>query len=125
MVEYCSMSFVIWFNMDEDISIINSNTRVEKIKKLFLNNKKKLLILLIIIIMTMISFFGYGEFKKSQKTEISDLYYYTIIMDIYNGINKTSQEVYDSYNSLMFSPDSRVFNKMTKRIELYLKVKGS
>ena len=65
--------------MDEDISIINSNTRVEKIKKLFLNNKKKLLILLIIIIMTMISFFGYGEFKKIQKTEISDLYYYTII----------------------------------------------
>lgn len=44
-------------------------------------------------------------------------------MDIYNGINKTSQEVYDSYNSLMFSPDSRVFNKMTKRVELYLKVK--
>ena len=65
--------------MDEDISIINSNTRVEKIKKLFLNNKKKIIILLIIIIMTMISFFGYGEFKKSQKTEISDLYYYTII----------------------------------------------
>ena len=29
------MSYAIWFSMDEDISIINSNTRKEKIKNLW------------------------------------------------------------------------------------------
>lgn len=43
--------------------------------------------------------------------------------DIYNKTSVTSQEVYDSYNSLMFSPDKRVFNKMVKKIELYMSVK--
>jgi hypothetical protein len=43
--------------------------------------------------------------------------------DIYNKTSLTSQEVYDSYNSLMFSPDKRVFNKMVKKIELYISVK--
>ena len=43
--------------------------------------------------------------------------------DIYNKTSVTSQEVYDSYNSLMFSADKRVFNKMVKKIELYMSVK--
>ena len=43
--------------------------------------------------------------------------------DIYNKTSVTSQGVYDSYNSLMFSPDKRVFNKMVKKIELYMSVK--
>jgi hypothetical protein len=43
--------------------------------------------------------------------------------DIYNSVKETPQSVYDSYNMLMFSGDGRVFNKMMKRAELYLKVK--
>jgi hypothetical protein len=43
--------------------------------------------------------------------------------DIYNSIRETPQTVYDSYNNLMFSGDSRVFNKMIKKIELYMQVK--
>ena len=43
--------------------------------------------------------------------------------DIYNNIMPTSQDIYDSYNSLLFSQDKRVFNKMTKKIELYMQVK--
>ena len=43
---------------------------------------------------------------------------------IYNGIVATSQSVYDAYNSFIFANDSRVFNKMIKRSELYLCVKG-
>jgi hypothetical protein len=42
---------------------------------------------------------------------------------LYNMRNVTPQDVYDNYNNLMFSSDSLVFNKMTKRIELYLQVK--
>ena len=42
---------------------------------------------------------------------------------IYNGMKDTSQNIYDSYNNLMFSEDSRVFNKMVKKIEIYNEVK--
>ena len=72
--------------MDEDISIINSNTRKEKIKNFFLNNKKKILIFLIIIVLLMISFFGYGEFKDYQREKVSNLFHSTIID--YDGNNK-------------------------------------
>ena len=72
--------------MDEDISIINSNTRKEKIKSFFLNNKKKILIFLITIVLLIISFFGYGEFKDNQRKKVSNLFYSTIID--YDGNNK-------------------------------------
>ena len=80
------MSYAIWFSMDEDISIINSNTRKEKIKNFFLNNKKKILIFLIIIVLLMISFFGYEEFKDYQREKVSNLFHSTIID--YDGNNK-------------------------------------
>ena len=66
--------------MDEDLSIINSNTRNEKIKNFIINNKKSLIILLILFLGIIISFFGYKEFKKSQTIKISD-YYNSIIID--------------------------------------------
>jgi hypothetical protein len=43
--------------------------------------------------------------------------------EFYNRVPKTEQIVYDSYNKLIFSADSRVFNKMIKKVELYYKVK--
>lgn len=45
-------------------------------------------------------------------------------LSIYNGVEATAQTVYDSYNNFIFSKDMRVFNKMIKRTELYLDVKG-
>ena len=66
--------------MDEDLSIINSNTRNEKIKNFIINNKKSLIILLILFLGVIISFFGYKEFKKSQTIQISD-YYNSIIIN--------------------------------------------
>jgi hypothetical protein len=44
-------------------------------------------------------------------------------MQIYNGIKQSSQTIYDSFNNLMFSEDSRVFNKMVKKIEIYNQTK--
>ena len=44
-------------------------------------------------------------------------------LNIYNGIEVTQQNIYDSYNNFIFSKDCRVFNKMIKRSELYLNVK--
>tara|TARA_A100001234_G_scaffold204874_1_gene200098 strand:- start:1802 stop:2446 length:645 start_codon:yes stop_codon:yes gene_type:complete len=65
--------------MDEDISIINTNTRNERIKNFFINNRKRLIIILVLAVLILISFFGYGEYKKNKKIDISNLYNLTII----------------------------------------------
>ena len=50
--------------MDEDLAIIDSNTRVEKIKNFLKNNKKIIIIVLISIILILMGFFGIKEFKS-------------------------------------------------------------
>jgi hypothetical protein len=42
---------------------------------------------------------------------------------IYNGLKETPQAIYDAFNTLMFSEDTRVFNKMIKKIEIYNEVR--
>tara|TARA_B100000886_G_scaffold229556_1_gene160103 strand:- start:2150 stop:2794 length:645 start_codon:yes stop_codon:yes gene_type:complete len=76
--------------MDEDISLINSNTRKEKIKSFFLNNKKKISVFLIVIVLLIISFFGYGEFRDYQQEKVSNLFYSTIIDYKKNNKEKTA-----------------------------------
>lgn len=43
-------------------------------------------------------------------------------LNIYNNMPETKQSIYDAYNNIIFSDDKRVFQKMTKKIELYLHV---
>ena len=65
--------------MDEDISIINTNTRNEKIKNFFSKNKTLLISLLIAFVLALTFFFAFKELKKRKKIEISNLYNLTII----------------------------------------------
>ena len=65
--------------MDEDISIINRNTRNEKIRNFFIKNKKILIISLSTIILIIFGFFGYQEIQKSKKNKIAEKYNSTII----------------------------------------------
>ena len=44
-------------------------------------------------------------------------------MDIYNSSKKTPQNVYDSFNNLVFSDDVRVIFKMIAKITLYNEIK--
>ena len=60
--------------MDEDISIINTGTRIERIKEFFIKNKKNLFIILSLIIFLIIGYFAYQEFDKAKKTDIADQY---------------------------------------------------
>ena len=50
--------------MDEEIEIINTNTRVEKIKNFLVSKRKQIITLFIIFILILISFFAYQEFKS-------------------------------------------------------------
>ena len=52
--------------MDEDVSIIDSNTRNEKIKNFFKDNKKILLALLFFLLILVINWFSYSEYKGIQ-----------------------------------------------------------
>ena len=65
--------------MDEEVSIINSSTRNEKIKNFFINNKKKLFSIVLIVIFSLISFFGYKEFNERNHISISNQYNSAII----------------------------------------------
>ena len=58
--------------MDEDLSIINANTRNEKIKNFFTNNKKKIILTVVIIIVFIISVFSYDKYVANKKKVISD-----------------------------------------------------
>ena len=53
--------------MDEDLSIINSNTRNEKIKNYFLNNKNKIILFFIIIIIVVFGVFSYDKYSVNKK----------------------------------------------------------
>jgi hypothetical protein len=58
--------------MDEDLSIINSNTRNEKIKNFFVNNKNKIISVIIFLIIIIVGAFSYDKYLTDKKKEISD-----------------------------------------------------
>ena len=58
--------------MDEEIEIINTNTRVEKLKNFLISKRKQLITLLILIILILITFFGYQEFKSTSKEKLAN-----------------------------------------------------
>ena len=58
--------------MDEEIEIINTNTRVEKIKNFLISKRKILITLLLLIILFLISFFGYQEFESRSKEKLAN-----------------------------------------------------
>ena len=72
--------------MDEEISIINSNTRKEKIKNFFINNRKSLIAIISLILLIIFSFFIYSEIKDRKIKNLSDQYN-NIIINFNNSDN--------------------------------------
>ena len=60
--------------MDEDVSVINSNTRNEKIKSFFINHKKKIISTLIFSIILIIGVYIFENYKSNKKKDISEKY---------------------------------------------------
>ena len=58
--------------MDEEIEIINTSTRVEKLKNFLISNRKKIISSFILIILILISFFGYQEFNSRNKEKLAN-----------------------------------------------------
>jgi len=114
--------------MDEDLAIINTNTRNEKIKNFFIRNKKKFLILILAIISSLLFFFALKEFQNKQKINISNLYNTTIIeyeegtknksRDIFINIINKKDSTYSPL-SLYFIIDNALVTNQTKINELF------
>ena len=64
--------------MDEDIAAINSSTNIEKIRNYLNKNKKTILSIFLFLLMILILFFGYNEYKKSEKikTDMSNFLFF-------------------------------------------------
>jgi len=84
--------------MDEEISIIDNNTRNEKIKNFFINNKKNLIIAILIIIIGLGSYFSLGEVKDRKKIKLANQFNLTIINYKKNIKKKTTSELIDIIN---------------------------
>ena len=65
--------------MDEEITIIDANTRNEKIKNFFVNNKKILIIISITILTILISFYSIQAYKDGHREYISNKYNSAVI----------------------------------------------
>ena len=58
--------------MEEDISIINSNTRNEKVKNFFINNKNKIISTIVVLIIILMGAYSFDSYKTNKKKEISN-----------------------------------------------------
>ena len=105
--------------MDEDLSIINSNNRNQKIKDFFINNKKIFLGFITFILIILITFFIYTEYKDTKKNKISNFYNLTIIEYEEKKSNKTLSNLIEIVNekNSTYSPLALYFildNKLVK-----------
>ena len=84
--------------MDEDISIINSNTRNEKIKNFFVNNKNIIVLTIITLFVLLIGIYSFDEYKTNQKIKISDKYNSTTIAHSENTKDNTVKNLIEIIN---------------------------
>ena len=114
--------------MDEDLSIINTNTRNDKIKNLFINNKYKIISGVIIFIIIIITVFSYDKYAINKKKEISDNFNSITIDYSDDEKKKTAKRLIEIINkkdptysplSLYFIVDNNLINNQEKVNSLF------
>ena len=92
--------------MEEDISIINNNTRSEKIKNFFVKNKNKLIIFFLTIILLIFGFFALKEYENSKKEKIAEEYNQASIKYFLGDKTKSKNELIEiiKYKDSTYSP---------------------
>ena len=88
--------------MDEEITIIDSNTRNEKIRNFFINNKKNLIIGFLIIFVLIIGYLSMKEMKERNKIKLANQFNITII----NFKAEDSQKTIDQLTKLINENDA-------------------
>tara|TARA_B110000238_G_C16044042_1_gene403142 strand:- start:334 stop:978 length:645 start_codon:yes stop_codon:yes gene_type:complete len=92
--------------MDEEISIIDANTRNQKISNFFTNNKKNLIISVVIIILGLVFYFSFTGIKKNNKIKLANKFNLIKIDYKENQKQKTINElvVIINQNDVTYSP---------------------
>ena len=65
--------------MDQEIEIISSETRKEKIKNFIINKKKSIIAIIIFFLSLIFGFFFYQEYEKGHREQLANKYNATII----------------------------------------------
>ncbi len=114
--------------MDEDLSIINTNTRNEKIKNFFVNHKNKIISGIIILIIIIVGVFSYDKYLIDKKKDISDSYNSIIIDYSEKTKEKTAVNLIEIINkkdptysplSLYFIIDNNLLSDQSKINSLF------
>jgi hypothetical protein len=97
--------------MEEDISIINSNTRQEKVRNFFVNNKNKIISMIIILVIILIGAYSFDSYKTNKKKEISNKFNSTTLSHSDNTKDLTIQNLVEIINEQdpTYSPLSLYF----------------
>ena len=97
--------------MDEDITIINNNTRNEKIKNFFVNNKNKLFFGFILLLIGLIGIYSFDKYEANKKKQISDDFNLITIEYSENTKNKSTNKLIEIINKKdpTYSPLSLYF----------------
>ena len=97
--------------MEEDISIINSNTRQEKVRNFFVNNKNKIVSTIIILVIILVGAYSFDSYKKNKKKEISNKFNSTTLSHSDNTKEITIQNLVEIINEQdpTYSPLSLYF----------------
>tara|TARA_B100000965_G_C19590276_1_gene757614 strand:+ start:548 stop:1192 length:645 start_codon:yes stop_codon:yes gene_type:complete len=60
--------------MDEEIPIINSSTREERVKNFFVKNKNKIISIISVLVLIVFSFFFYQEYREGNREKLANKY---------------------------------------------------
>ena len=114
--------------MDEDVSIINTKTRNEKIKNFFINNKNKLIFGIIILLVGIVGVYSFDKYQINKKQRVSDTFNLVTIEYSENNKEKTSTELIKIINekdptysplSLYFIIDNELISDQMQINELF------
>ena len=84
--------------MDQEVEIINNNTRIEKMKNFFFNYKKQLITLVVVIVLSLFGFFLYEEYKFGNKEKLANKYNNIITKFEINQKENVSSELKEIIN---------------------------
>ena len=92
--------------MDEEITIIDSNTRNERIKNFFIDNKKKLISIVSIILVIIIGYLSFEKSKERTKIKLANKYNLALIDLNPDNKQKTIDEMINvvKSNDVTYSP---------------------
>ena len=97
--------------MEEDISIINSNTRNEKVRNFFVKNKNKIISTIVVLVIILIGAYSFDSYKTNKKKEISNKFNLTTLAYSEKTKDLTTQKLVEIINDQdpTYSPLSLYF----------------